>query len=339
MFQKDGLGLNAGIACKTMTKLEMTEDQNEITEEILSMSAAGRWPEQLVDHLFSTVGDVVFVDSIKIELLGEMQFCVDMIAPTRQTTMIHALMHVCEAMFQYVQKDIGPIPPTWEKVKGDVRIPLDEILHLRVKTADIYIEPTEAQVEFTKGFKKGGVKFPAPSPNRHMDTDYEIAVPFFDDPCSCFIAFSGRYTKNFMYMKQAISVMKRTISARSFKRIESPAIFFNSLCVRFPNYYGVLLDMGWEEKDIPVDKDDLKKEFLDAYERVEIKTDAFLQEQLFRAIKRSPTAKEIGPVLRMMSKSVINKKAEAKTDRAAKKITPSAGEMKRPSWGDKETEE
>lgn len=328
IFREDGYKFKKNLFNKMADITKLDVDAKEIAEEIRESLVTTRWPEQLVDYLFSVIGDVVFVDSVKIEIQGEMQFCIDMIAPIRKTTMLYAFRHVCSAMYAYVQKELGPVPPTWDVVKGDVRVPIDEILHFRVKTNSPCNSPTEKQThEGTVEMK--GSKFPAPSTQKEVS--FEEAIPFIDDPQACFVAFSGRYTRNFINLRQAIGAVTKVSKTRGDKKIESADVFFNSICARFPNYYGVLLDMGWEDEEIPIDKEELPEKFLDAYKRAELRTNAFLQERLFRSAKNSSSAKEISGVLKTMDPETIGKKEEVRNN-AKKKRLPADIDIDSPSW-------
>lgn len=309
-------------------KVSIKAGLQEAERDMNSESFSAKWPEELNEFLEDKIGDLFYVESPPIEIIGGIDFVLDMYMPQRITTAMCATSHLLLALTYYIKNNLGPIPENWVQRDSKFLVPTPDIIRFRMKTFNPFADPTKEQ----RALWSPG-KGKAPAMKDGDVTSLSSAPPMFEDPGICYFLYGGISDPNLTDLGTSLSYLKRVLGgARTEGKDESPERFFKSLRRRFPNYTGVLLEMGWMPSQVPMSPDDLPEKMMLMYRRAELLEHNDIKERIYKISKISGNVPQMAAILKSLDEDTILKKDNAKSRKASKGLGLD-GAQKRP-WVD-----
>jgi len=305
--------MKANIHKNEIQKISPKVDLEVAVEEMREDSFSAKWPKELNDFLDEKVGDLFYIESPPVEIIGEIDFVIDMYRPQRITTAMVATNHLLDAITYYIKNDIGPIPENWVQRSGRFLIPTPDIIRFRLKTFNPHASPTEEQRQ--KWYPKDGH---APYMNGEDVTSLSTASGIFEEPGICYFLYGGTSDPNMTDIGTSLSYLKRILGGIKVEgKDESPDRFFKSLRRRFPNYTGVLIEMGWKPSEIPLSPEILPERMYQMYQRAELLEHQDIKERVYRLSKLSGNVSQMAAILKSLDEDTLLKKDNAKSRKAS----------------------
>lgn len=315
-FNKIGfLTMNQRVKKNARDKAALNAEISAVAAKMKMDSFSVRWPKELNDFLDEKIGHLFYTESPPVEIVGGIDFVIDMYMPSRITKAIMATQYLLKALVYYIKNDLGPIPEEWVRKGDSFFVPAPDILRFKLKT----FNPHEG---IAKGEKVSWSPKSTAAPNlfEKNATSLLTAIGIYDEPGICYFLYGGVSNPNFVDLSVSLAYLKRICGGvHTGGRSNDPRKFFRLLQRRFPNYSGVLMEMGWGASEIPLTPGDLPEKMYEMYLRAELLEHQDIKERMYKLSKMSGNVSQMSAIIRSLDEDTLLKKDNAKSKKASGK--------------------
>lgn len=131
------------------------------------------------------------------------------------------------------------------------------------------------------------------------------------------------------FLEEAVEYRNELLPSTYIAEI-NPVIFYKALLERFPNYIGVLADMGQNPMEIPDQAEDLPKALYEVYKKVETQLTSKIMELWWKDVQID--SKKIPALMKALNPEVMMKKEREKNKEKQKQEKEEMEPQKRPKW-------